>query len=678
MASMLPALANAQQTDTPGDAPLESVQVIGTWLGTGLQNSIKTFPGARSLVAKDDIEASGAGAIDEVMRRIPGVQATENAGSAGSQISLNLGVRGLTGRYTPRSTVLLDGVPLAVAPYGQPQLSFAPISLGNIDSIDVVRSGGAVRYGPQNVGGIINFATRSVPNAPGFTGDLDTRQAEYAHGGESNTQYSAYLGVRLPTQLGLALLYSGMTGRDWRAGSSDRFDDVALKGRYDITLDSQLSAKVAYFGAKAYTPGGLTVAQYGADPYQNTRPTDHWTGERKSVDLAYVNAISASRDFELRTYYVHSIRTSALIDATGTQLGYQPRDYSVVGIEPHYTQRWVLGPTTQDVTVGYRFVAERGVDTAYNQTLASGSVGTATTFDNTTSAHAVYVDDRILIDAWRITPGVRFENIASVRRATSPSAAFDTRNRVALPSVSVAYLAMPALTLFTNYTTSFGPVQFAELNAQSAANPLRPELARSGEIGARWTDARLHAEITAFQIRFDNQIQSVAGVTPPLFQNIGATKHDGFEMAVDYNFQDGPLAGLNLFANYSFTRAVQESGTTAGRDLPFYSRNTDTLGMRYAIGAWSWNVDSTAQSAQFSDNANTVAETADASVGRVPGFRLWNAQANWKWPGAKTIDVRFGVNNLSDRRYYTRNVDPDHGRMVGPPRTTYVQGRASF
>ena len=36
-------------------------------------------------------------------------------------------------------------MPLAVAPYGQPQLSFAPTSLSNIESIDVVRGGGAVR-----------------------------------------------------------------------------------------------------------------------------------------------------------------------------------------------------------------------------------------------------------------------------------------------------------------------------------------------------------------------------------------------------------------------------------------------------------------------------------------------------------------------------------------------------
>lgn len=113
---------------------LDAINVSSDWLGTGLQTSAKTFPGARTIVDKTEIEQSGATSIGDVMRRIPGVQSTDNSGTAGSAISLNIGVRGLTGRYTPRSTVLLDGIPLAVAPYGQPQLSFAPISLGNIET----------------------------------------------------------------------------------------------------------------------------------------------------------------------------------------------------------------------------------------------------------------------------------------------------------------------------------------------------------------------------------------------------------------------------------------------------------------------------------------------------------------------------------------------------------------
>ncbi|MGV8790359.1 hypothetical protein ACV35A_32740, partial [Pseudomonas aeruginosa] len=36
-------------------------------------------------------------------------------------------------------------------------------SIGNMDAVDVVRGGGAVRYGPQNVGGIVNFVTRAIP-----------------------------------------------------------------------------------------------------------------------------------------------------------------------------------------------------------------------------------------------------------------------------------------------------------------------------------------------------------------------------------------------------------------------------------------------------------------------------------------------------------------------------------
>lgn len=40
----------------------------------------------------------------------------------------------------------MDGIPVPFAPYGQPQLSLAPVSLGNMDAVDVVRGAGAVRY----------------------------------------------------------------------------------------------------------------------------------------------------------------------------------------------------------------------------------------------------------------------------------------------------------------------------------------------------------------------------------------------------------------------------------------------------------------------------------------------------------------------------------------------------
>lgn len=659
-------------------APIESIQVSGSWLGSGLQNSVKNFAGARTVVNKEDIDDTGAANIGDVLRRIPGVQSTDNSGTAGSAISLNIGVRGLTGRYSPRSTVLLDGIPLAVAPYGQPQLSFAPVSLNNIESVDVVRGGGAVRYGPQNVGGIINFRSRAIPDGPGVSGDAAVRYNHFGEG-EHNTQYSAFIGTTLDNGLGLALMYSGIDGSEWRAGSDEKVNDFAAKFRYKLDANSELYGKVSYYDVNSRTPGGLTVAQYKADPFQNTRPNDFWSGDRKGVDVGYLNTLSATQEFDIKAYYSKSFRQSALINAARTQVTWQPRYYEVTGIEPRYTQRFAAAGMTHDVTVGYRYLTERGDDNNYLQTVSSGVNGAVSTFDNSTDAHSAYIDDRIALGAWRITPGVRYERISSERNDLAGKTTFTTDNNKALPSLNVAYLVNRALTVFANYTTSFGPVQNTQLNSQSATNPLKPELAKTAELGARWKTAGLSAEATVFRLKFDNQILQVPGIVPATFQNIGATKHDGIETALDYSFDEaGALAGLNVYANYTYTKAIQDSGVTAGLDVPFYSRNTDTVGARYRVGGWTANLSSTHQTKQYSDTANTVAEAAAGNVGLVPGFRLWNAQLSWKVKGKPGYEVMAGVNNIADKRYYTRNVDGNAGRMVGAPRLAYLQLRMSY
>jgi len=168
----------------------------------------------------------------------------------------------------------------------------------------------------------------------------------------------------------------------------------------------------------------------------------------------------------------------------------------------------------------------------------------------------------------------------------------------------------------------------------------------------------------------------VPGITPATFRNIGATSHEGIETAADYSFDEASaLAGLNLYVNYTYTKAIQESGATAGLDVPFYARHTDTIGARYRVGAWTANVSSTHQTKQYSDTANTVAETANGGSGVVPGFRVCNAQLSWK---QAAYEVAAGVNNIADKRYYTRNVDGNAGRMAAAPRTAYLQLRVAY
>jgi Fe(3+) dicitrate transport protein len=677
-----PVLSHAQQATNQADEPttLEAIQVSGDLLGTGLQNSVKRYAGARTVVKKEEIENSGAASISDVMRRIPGVQSTDNSGSAGSAVSLNIGVRGLAGRYSPRSTVLLDGIPMAVAPYGQPQLSFAPVSLNNIESIDVVRGGGAVRYGPQNVGGIINFKTRSIPTGSEAVGEVSVRQNDYSKGG-SNTQYSAFAGKQLENGLGFAVLYSGMSGSDWRVGSDEKVNDLALKFRYELSPTSEIYGKFSYYDVTSRTPGGLTTAQYNANPFQNTRPTDFWSGDRTAFDIGYINTISDTQEFEIRTYYNESNRQSTLFNNTNnTDIDHQPRSYQTLGIEPRYTQRFNIGNTTNDVTVGYRYIRERGDDNKFSEKIATGIATAQTTVDNSTDAHAIYIDDKIAFGAWRITPGIRFERIKSVSSDRTTGKSPEITNNEPLPSLNIAYLLTQDITLFANYGTSFGTIQNFQLAAPVApTTPLKPELARTTEAGMRWQNKKFSAELTAFNIRFDNQIQSVGSGTSLSYYNLGKTTHNGIETAFDYTFDKaGPFAGLNAYINYTYTRATLESGITAGNDVPFYARNTDTVGVRYNVGNWGLNLSSTHQGKQFADEKNTIAESLDGSNGVIPGFRLWNAQVNWKVPNQKGLEVLAGVNNLTDERYFTRTTDGNRGKLVGAPRMIYLQARLAF
>ena len=129
-------------------APVSSestLTVVGDWLGDARENDVFEHAGARDVIRRGDFGKTGAATMREVLNRIPGVNAPENTGTGSHDLAMNFGIRGLNPRLASRSTVLMDGIPVPFAPYGQPQLSLAPVSLGNMDAIDVVRGGGALR-----------------------------------------------------------------------------------------------------------------------------------------------------------------------------------------------------------------------------------------------------------------------------------------------------------------------------------------------------------------------------------------------------------------------------------------------------------------------------------------------------------------------------------------------------
>lgn len=242
-------------TPVPAVAPAQTLTVVGDWLAEARENDVFEHAGARDVIRRDDVIKTGATTMREALNRIPGVNAPENNGTGSHDMAMNFGIRGLNPRLASRSTILMDGIPVPFAPYGQPQLSLAPVSLGNMDAVDVVRGGGAVRYGPQSVGGVVNFVTRAIPKDFGIEAGMEGLQSPTSSQHDPKGSGNLMIGGTADNGLGAALLYSGTRGSDWREHSSTKIDDVMLKTRYAPNEVHTFTSLLQYYEGRAQMPG---------------------------------------------------------------------------------------------------------------------------------------------------------------------------------------------------------------------------------------------------------------------------------------------------------------------------------------------------------------------------------------------------------------------------------------
>ncbi|MEG7388335.1 TonB-dependent receptor plug domain-containing protein, partial [Pseudomonas aeruginosa] len=400
-------------------ANLQALTVVGDWLADASAADVFEHPGARDVVRREQFQAQGAASTREVLERIPGVSAPLNNGTGSHDLALNFGIRGLNPRLASRSTVLMDGIPVPFAPYGQPQLSLAPVSIGNMDAVDVVRGGGAVRYGPQNVGGIVNFVTRAIPEDFATKLDVHSELSPSSSQDGLKTTHNVLIGGTGANGLGGALLYSGTRGGDWREHSDTRIDDLILKGRFQPSDEHTFSAMTQYYDGEADMPGGLSAAAYRDDPYQSTRPYDKFWGRRTLASASYEYTPNASQKLNVTGFFTKTLRSGYLDQ--GRNLTLSPREYWVRGLETRFSQGFELGESRHEVGIGHRYVNEASHELRYWTRADSGqlpSTGSRNDRDTrgSTEANAFYIDDRIDIGNWTITPGIRYEKIDSEQK----------------------------------------------------------------------------------------------------------------------------------------------------------------------------------------------------------------------------------------------------------------------
>ncbi len=146
--ALVPGLSLAQ--DTSND---DALKLAETLISANRDTQLRSASSAASSVfSRADIERLQPSSVADLLRRVPGVQMTQNGGP-GSTSGLYI-----RGTKSAQSLVLVDGQRIGSASAGGSPLEY--LSIEQIERVEVLRGSRSAVYGSDAIGGVVQIITR--------------------------------------------------------------------------------------------------------------------------------------------------------------------------------------------------------------------------------------------------------------------------------------------------------------------------------------------------------------------------------------------------------------------------------------------------------------------------------------------------------------------------------------
>jgi len=167
-----PDLVAANETGELMDefAFLEEAAVVET--AARHRQKIGMSPSAITVISRQDIEATGATTVPDLLRLVPGLDII----IAGPFFTAIAG-RMYWNNENNHFLVMVDGREINFDPLGFPPWEHLPIFIDDIERIEVIRGPGSALYGANAMAGVVNITTRSVPDRTSARIRLDAGEA---------------------------------------------------------------------------------------------------------------------------------------------------------------------------------------------------------------------------------------------------------------------------------------------------------------------------------------------------------------------------------------------------------------------------------------------------------------------------------------------------------------------
>ena len=657
---------------------LPTIQVIGSQ-----EDSISKIPGAAVIVSQEQIQQFTPSSTEEILKRVSGVYVKPEEESA---IVGNIGMRGISSADY-KTLILEDGVPVAAGLFvGNGR--YYNLRIQRMDSIEVLKGSSALRYGPMNIGGVVNYRTKQPKDGALVDlsiGSWDTYKTTVELGGSSPTKDS---------NVGAILSWAKSDGF---MDKSYEMKDAVIKAGTAIGDNQWVGVKFTHYENDAnISYRGQFLGEYHAKKKNNPAPDDWFLTERNSFDINHRWDINADTELQTLLYWSEMNRDYWRygVNATASQaagrwiytdnVSGNNRAFERIGAETRLIAKNAIFNIPGEAEIGLRLMNEKMDDVTINAKRATPRSGT-TAKDTKDSAKSValYAQNRFDIsDQLSVTPGVRVERYEQQRDDKQKNETVKTSNTEVMPGLGVTYQFIPAVQLYASVYKAFSPALNGDSLSGMKDQKLDAETAVSWELGLRGQQDAVRYELTAFRMDFDNQIIPANSNSDFQTTNGGKTYNQGLEGAVSLEFENG----FDVFANLTWIADAEFKGDRYNKNGSLKSKDGDrvpytpewvaNLGIGYTYAGLRSQLSANYTGSQFTDELNTkpiVENTSGLFTGKIDAYTT--VDLTTRYTLNDQVEFYGAVKNLEDKRYIA---SLRQGIYVGPERSFEAGVRYRF
>lgn len=641
----------------------------------------------------------------QIYARIPGLNIWEYDRGG---LQLGIGGRGLSPNRSSNFNIRQNGYDISADALGYPESYYTPSSEA-IDRIEIIRGAASLQYGPQ-FGGLINFVMKEGSREKPF--ELTTRQSAGSFGFVNS--FNSIGGTVAKKKLNYYAFYQFKKGDDWRPNSHYEQHNAYLHLSYELSKKLKITGQYTLMKYLAQQPGGLTDAAFEQDAAQSIRARNWFQVDWNLISLNLDYKINEHARINFRNYTLQGGR-----DAVGL-LSYINRpdnggnrdvmtdQYNNFGSELRFIQQYKLmnelhstflvgARLYKGLTIRQQGDGTKGSDANFN---FIGTEANSSNFRFPGTNLAAFIENIFQINKrWTITPGIRAEHINTKADGyyykknifIAPEKILESKESpraFALLGIGSAYKTNWGGEFYANISQNYRSINFNDIrvvNSNFRVDPnLKDETGYNADAGFRGNFFEcLYIDASVFYLRYNDRIGSVFSrdtnfMTYRLRTNVADSRNIGFEFLVEVDILKALSEGkskykLNVYRNLSLidARYINTKNTAIANKLvenvpPILFRN----GISFGTTRFNLTYQISYQAKQYSDATNTEI-TPTAVDGAIPAFEVMDLSLSYNW---RHFTIYSGVNNLANKKYFTRRADgyPGPGILPADKRNIYV------